>query len=230
MRWPATCLATRRRRWTTGLALLTALALFGCWLPGALLRFMVVNDAPPRVTAIVPLGGESAARFVAGLVKAGRSDHVVIFEIFPERVSQYQIMPPRAETSRQVMLSMGLQNDQIEIIPGQPYNLFRFLKALGGWLERHPQPTVAITADHLGGRALRAAIQQTLPAELAARVFVIAVPEQGFHDDRWWRERYGVRSMAINLINWALPNSLARDYPLRLWDFDAYERGLRAAR
>jgi uncharacterized SAM-binding protein YcdF (DUF218 family) len=174
-------------------ALLIAGAWFGrsMWLP-AVGRFLNNADAVGQTDIVMVLGGGLDTRpyVAAALLKAGKAKRVLIPSVrFTEHDREQEHMPQH-DAMRRVLVSRGVNEDQIELLPGVCASTEDEAAALAKYLETHPEATVAVVTSDFHTRRTRLLIGRKLGSH-ADRVRFVAAPTDYFSADDWWQTERG---------------------------------------
>jgi uncharacterized SAM-binding protein YcdF (DUF218 family) len=173
--------------------LLLALYMARGWLLPEAARALDVSEPPPRVDAVMVLGGGATTRpFVAAaLVRAGLARRVLVPGVRLSPGQEEGLAPPESEVIRRVLRARGVLDGDVVTLPGEAASTRDEARALACFLDGDPGATVAVVTNGFHTRRARLLFRREL-GERLSRVHFVAAPTDGFNTDDWWRHEEGL--------------------------------------
>ena len=100
------------------------------------------------------------------------------------------IRPPETELIRSTLILRGVPADKVTILPGEINSTADEAMALAGFLDSHPDATVAIVTNDFHTRRARRVFRKTL-GRRAGQIYMVAAPTDNFSADDWWQHDDG---------------------------------------
>ena len=191
---------------TTAAVLVAGVGILAC--APFLGRFLSVEDPLDPADAIYVLGGSRADRPLeaADLYEAAYAGHIVLSDGYADSATRLLRqkgfrVPGDADTARTILLQLGVPEEAIVILPGNPGSTrdeaitIRTLALEKGWR------TIIVVTSKLHTRRARLAMQRYLdPA--GVRVIMRGSRYDGADPLRWWRRRNDIRMTLTELQFW----------------------------
>jgi hypothetical protein len=205
-------------------------AIFHAQLLTRLAGLLIHDQTVPASGFVVILDGDRRFDIAAELVSRSGFEGVLVFRERLRPLARCGIVPPGHEVAERELRSRGLAPGQISVIKSEGRFLWDAADRLGTWLDQRDDDLVVLT-DQFGSHRVRYVVDQTLPAELAARVHVSAMVDRRFNKHDWWKHRIGCRAFFSSCVRMAYARIIGRPHPDDIvdWDPDAFERELRKA-
>jgi len=198
----------RRRRWTSALLLVAAIAVLLWATHAPLLRAMGhwldVGRSPAPSDYVMVLNGDEETRpfAAAAIVKARWARQVLVAEVAPSPTNDDHILPPCHEINRRVLLSRGVPASDIRILPGRADTTHDEAQALAAFLREHPGVGVSVVTNDYHSRRSRWIFALVLGDRASAVAFVSA-PTDEFDMDRWWQNPWGFMAVGAEYLKLA---------------------------
>jgi uncharacterized SAM-binding protein YcdF (DUF218 family) len=193
----------RRRllRWArrlAGLAGLVGLALVWLapeWVLPPVAEFLNVSEQPRATDCVLVLNGDPNTRpfAAAALVKAGLAREVLLTTqrlTLESRAVQDGALPSELELIKQILQARGVPAEVIRVLGGEVTSTLDEARALGEFLDAHPDISVTVVTNSFHTRRARWVFRRVL-GEKASRVFFVDVPRDRVDEQTWWRTKEG---------------------------------------
>ena len=193
-------------RLTAAAVLVVGIGLLAC-MP-FLGEFLSIEDPLERADAILVLGGsladrplEAAALYDGGyapriVLSAGANDYASVL-----LASRGISVPSPADHTRAVLLQLGVPDDGMLVLPGNPSSTRDEASAMGTMAAENGWRSVIVVTSKLHTRRARLAMRHYLePA--GVRVIVRGSRYDRSDPSRWWRRRSDVRMALTELQFW----------------------------
>ncbi len=235
---PATPASSRpqprwKRRLLAAGIVLAVLALCHAPLLRGLAGLLVVDDSLVPTDAVVVMGSNGAnANFpldeIAQLYKDKMVSQVVLIEDRSSRLIQAGILAPLETVLRRELGARAVPEDRLTTRAGEYLTGWDAARALGHWLQEHPDTRVTLLCGQFDGRCSALIVRSVLDPQTAARVHWRAVPDSRFDVTNWWRKRHGIIRVLgahVTLLHTWIMGEPPR--PAKPWDPDRFENNLR---
>lgn len=190
------------RLWVLGLgcALLVTLAVVTLTWRESLLaaagRWMNVGERLDHaVDYTFVLGGNPKTRVVmaAALYREGFTRRILLPEVeVPPEAAQGLALPER-EVARRILLASAVPPEAIVDVDGEVTSTRDEARALGRFLDQHPEAEVAVVTNDYHTRRARMLFERQVPGH-SRRLHFVAAPTRGFGPDNWWKLNNGVNT------------------------------------
>lgn len=205
MQRTTTCCGLLRRRecllptWRGWLLLVLSCALLAVAAIHTAYPFLASND--PRPGGALVLEGWAADYAVEAAVAEFRQHHYDKLYVtggpleLGAPLSEYKTY---ADLGAATLLKLGLSTNEVQAVPAglvrrdRTYNSAVFLRK---WLDQHGTLPAELTVLTVGPHARRSRLLFEKALGKGVKVGVIAIPEQDYDPNRWWRSSAGVRTM-----------------------------------
>lgn len=229
----------QRRPWWRSRLLCAALVLvLACAFHASLLcglaSVLIVDDRPSHVDQaarpagyVLVLDGDRCYDRAAELYHQGAAEQLLLIDWHAGRLVRLGILPSRAAVGRRELLSRGVPNDKVTVVPGGAGQDWQAARRLESWLQGQPHARVTALCNRFDSRGKRRILAMVLGESLAGRLEVYALPDRRFDETNWWRSKTGVKGFfnsAFNLVYDGLRGESAVWGPE--WDPDQYEKTL----
>jgi len=189
---------------------------------------LLVHDDPmPDKGFVVILGGDRRYDVAAEWIKDDTVQGVIVFRQRPTALSACGIIPPAHEIADRELQARSVNSTQISVIKSEGRLLWDAADRLGHWLGEHDDDLIVLTSQ-FGSERVRYIVDQTIPAELAARIHIVPLVDRRFNQQNWWKKRIGFRMCFSLCVRSVYARIARRPDPGDLfeWDPDAFEREL----
>lgn len=182
-----------RRRWFSLLllAIIVTVAIFHRTLLQGVAELLIVDQTPPTVDAVVILGGDGRHPVAAIMLEGGTANSILLIEPPPTRLTELGIIEKRSEAARRKLVELGVAQDRIVVVQGNPEQDPRAFRILSDWLGQHPNTKVAVLCDRFGSRWVRYTLDNVLDERDRRRVHVVALRDRRYDESNWWSRRTG---------------------------------------
>lgn len=196
----------RRRRW---FAILAVVMLF-CgilvwWNRVPLLRswgrsLNVGQPLTQPVDYVVVLGGgiESRPFVAAEIYRAGFTTDIVIVKPLLRRHDALS-NAPEEELSKEVLLRLGVPEQNILLLPGEVDSTEDEMRRLSEFLEDKDHPRVAVVTDDYHTRRASILLQRICGSKLA-EFEIVSAPVDDFSPDDWWQSEHGIGTYLLETV------------------------------
>jgi uncharacterized SAM-binding protein YcdF (DUF218 family) len=186
-----------------GLGGLCALALLGFMVGAPLLtslaRFLVVTESPREADLVLVLLGDPHQRPVRAseLFHAGLARRVAVSESEVPFAVAVGALPSTADVTVQALISLGVPEDLVEMIPfeGGVTSTRDEALAFRDYVQEHTVTRAIIVSSALQTRRARWIFKRVL-ADQGVEVQVVGAPYRGFDETNWWKSERGL--IAVN--------------------------------
>jgi hypothetical protein len=188
---------------------------------------LVADETPPaRYTAVVLYADPSLDAAVAAHA-TGAARRVLVVGWAPGRLEKLGVVPPGPAAVRAELLRRGVPATDLELLAGEPHDLWEVADKLAMWLAEHPDDEVAVYVSRLRSRRVGRILSKVL-GDRRDRAHVIALADPEYDENNWWRSKPGALDFCEAWTRLAYGTLHGRPPPPTPdFDPDAFERGLR---
>jgi len=190
--------------WRGWLALLLAVGLAGALALRGAHHFLAVQDSVPGGVLVME-GWLDDKGLTRAWGEFQRGEYVVwcVTGAPLEKGAPLSEYPNYAEMTVAAFEKMGGTPGQLQPVPWATVRRDRTYAsalALKAWLRERGLPVEKINVITSGGHARRSRLLYEKAFGEGSRIGVIAVPEEHYDPEQWWRSSYGVRSVVGELL------------------------------
>jgi hypothetical protein len=184
-----------------------------------MLAWPVQSFDPPATAGFFCLhGGELGIDGFESLNRAAawqRETAGTILLIVPRanRLVEIGAAPSFEQTCRRELAKRGVPEGDIDAIRADARNTWGEARALGDWLNRHPQATVSLACSPFAGGRLRYVFNKVLGPHDSSRVRLAPLPDPTSAATAWWRSRPGVKDFMYAWLSLAYTWCCGDDEP-----------------
>lgn len=130
------------------------------------------------------------------------------------RIVEIDAAPSFEQTCRRKLAKRGVSEDKVEAIRANARNTWDEARALGDWLNQHPQATVSLACSPFAGGRLRYVFNRVLGRQNSSRVRLAVLPDPTSDATAWWRSRSGVKDFMYAWLDLAYTWCAGDDEPV----------------
>ena len=119
------------------------------------------------------------------------------------RLVEVGAVPSFEQTCRRGLAKRGVPEDKVEAIRADARNTWDEARALGDWLNQHPQATISLACSPFAGGRLRYVFNKVFGPHNGSRVHLAALPDPSSAAAAWWRSRNGVKDFMYSWLDLA---------------------------
>ena len=190
--------------WWAKLLVLVAILASGAALLYGVYPFLAVTR--PIAAKLLVVEGWMPAHLagqVARHYESGRFDKVLLVRGLRETGNPYESGEFWANYMAKRLVEFGIPKDRVEVVFFEASNTDRTYQsalAIKKWLAEHGGTTRAINLATIGPHARRSRLLFQMALTKQCNVGVIALNEQMYDTDHWWRSSAGVREVPSELL------------------------------
>jgi uncharacterized SAM-binding protein YcdF (DUF218 family) len=164
-----------------------------------LARFLIVTESPREAAIVLVLLGDPHQRPVRAseLFHAGLARRVAVSEGEIPFAVAVGALPSTTDVTVQALISLGVPEDSVEIIPfeGGVTSTRDEALAFRDYVQEHTVTRAIIVASALQTRRARWIFKRVLAGQ-PVEVQLVAAPYRGFDETNWWKSERGL--IAVN--------------------------------
>ncbi len=129
------------------------------------------------------------------------------------RLVEIGAVPTFEQTCRRELAKRGVPDNKADPIRADARNTWDEARALGDWLNRHPQATVSLACSPFAGGRLRYVFNRVLGRHNGSRVRLAVLSDPTSDATAWWRSRSGVKDFMYAWLDLAYTWCAGDDEP-----------------
>jgi uncharacterized SAM-binding protein YcdF (DUF218 family) len=162
----------------------------------------VVSDRPGPADAVAVFGGGVADRpfAAAEYYREGLVKKVLVSSVRLGPAEQLGIVKPDAVANREMLLKLGVPNEDIEYFGDSLSNTHEEAVALHAWAERTGARTIIVPTEIFAARRVRWTLRRAFGSGFT--VEVPALEPMDYHRDDWWQHEQGVIALQNEILKY----------------------------
>jgi uncharacterized SAM-binding protein YcdF (DUF218 family) len=168
-----------------------------------LARFLVVTEPPLEADIVLVLLGDPHQRPVRAseLFHAGLTQRVAVSEGEITPAAAFGALPSATDVTVQALISLGVPDDRVEIIPfeGGVTSTRDEALAFRDYVQKHTVTRAIIVSSALHTRRARWIFRRVLAGQ-PVEVHMVGAPHRGFDETNWWKSERGLIEVTNELI------------------------------
>jgi hypothetical protein len=129
------------------------------------------------------------------------------------RLVELGAAPSFEQTCRRGLAKRGVPDADVNAIHADARNTWDEARALGEWLDQHPQATVSLACSPFAGGRLRYVLNKVLYPHTGSRERLAALADTTSAATAWWRSRSGVKDFMYAWLDLAYAWCAGDDAP-----------------
>lgn len=201
-------LFVRRERWSLSVAgklvVFLVFVLSGIFLMRGLYSFLAVTSpVSSKVLVVEGWMPTYMVEQVARQYQIGKYEKVLLVRPLLKGRNKYESGENVAHYLADTLVELGIPQDRVEIVfhePSHKDRTYQSALAIKQWLQDHNDSAKAINVATLGPHARRSRLLFEKALEGKLTVGVIALNDQTYDGDHWWRSSEGVRDVPFEFV------------------------------
>lgn len=165
------------------------------WMLRACVTPLVHRDAVTDVDVLIVLDGQGGYELARDWISQGDAKSLLLYQRKPSRVVALGVLPTHLELSRQMVASLEIPADKVEVLDPEIATMRQLLQIAVARQQSGERVGLVMTEwrSRLVFEELQRLIEQ--PTE---RPLLVLIQDPEVRADDWWRTRHGVRLVAMS--------------------------------